>query len=247
MYFTKHTHINYRNTSAPIICVGTTNGTIACSSASTQLKLKNLPPSVRQGHAMPSFTRTLVSIAPLCDANLTVIFTKHDVKAFNQSGTTILEGWRDPGGANNWHFPLVDSNYNSNEDSLFPSNDKLTIIPPPNPPSELLSPPATPASDTHWDRRLDQGLVNPTEQNKRQCIETACHSNLNTTSSYPCVQPHALPPPTSSPQATRAYDLPSLLSISSTLLLITQSRPPGLPQSKQATTRPFQASPSAML
>jgi hypothetical protein len=133
---------------------------------------------------MPSFTRTLVGIAPLCDANLTVIFTKHDVKAINQAGTTILEGWCDPGGANDWHFLIVDSNYNSNEDSLFPSDDKLAIIPPPNPPPEPLPPPATPVPDTYWDRirherqpagmvqltyreRLDQGLVNTTEQNKR--------------------------------------------------------------------------------
>jgi hypothetical protein len=49
---------------------------------------------------MPSFTRTLVSIAPLCNSNLTVIFTKHDVKAYYQASTTILEGWHDPGGAN---------------------------------------------------------------------------------------------------------------------------------------------------
>jgi hypothetical protein len=167
---------------------------------------------------MPSFTRTLVGIAPLCDANLTVIFTKHVVKAINQAGTTILEGWRDPSGANNWIFFIVDSNYNSNEDSLFPSDDKLTIIPPPNPPSEPLPPPAIPVPDTYWDRirherrpagtvqltyreRLDQGLVNLTEQSKRQHIKMACRSNLNTTLSYPCIQPHASPPLTSSPQA----------------------------------------------
>jgi hypothetical protein len=92
---------------------------------------------------MPSFTRSLVGIAPLCNANLTVIFTKHDVKAYDQAGTTLLEGWGDPGGANYWHFPITDSNHNSNEDSLFPSNDKLTIIPPPNAPPEPLPLPAT--------------------------------------------------------------------------------------------------------
>jgi hypothetical protein len=179
---------------------------------------------------MPSFIRTLVSIAPLCDANLTVIFTKHDVKAINQAGATILKGWRDPGGANNWNFPIMDSNYNSNEDSLFPSDDKLISIPPPNPPPEPLPPPATPVPDTYLDRirherrpagtveltyreQLDQGLVNTTEQNKRQCIKMACHSNLKTTSSYPCFQPHALSPPTSSPQATSAYDLLSVSSL----------------------------------
>jgi hypothetical protein len=61
--------------------------------------------------------------------------------------------------------------------------------------------------------QLDQGLVNPTEQNKRQHIEMVCPSNLNTTSSYPCIQPHALPPPISSPQATSAYDLPCISSL----------------------------------
>jgi hypothetical protein len=138
---------------------------------------------------------------PLCNANLTVIFTKHDVKAINQPGAIILEGWRDPGGANDWHFPIVDSNYNSNKDSLFPSDDKLTIIPPPNPPPEPLPLPVTPVPDTYWNRirhkrrpagtvqltyreRLDQGLVNTTEQNKRRSIKMACSSNLNTTSSY---------------------------------------------------------------
>jgi hypothetical protein len=92
IYFTKHAPVNHRNTSAPSICVVPANGTIACSSASTQLKLKNLPSSACQCHVMPSFTRTLVSIAPLCDANLTVIFTKHDVKAYDQAGAAILKG-----------------------------------------------------------------------------------------------------------------------------------------------------------
>ena len=73
IYFTKHAPVNHHNTSAPSICVGTANGTIACSSASAQLKLTNLPPSACQGHVMPSFTRTLVGIAPLCNADLTVI------------------------------------------------------------------------------------------------------------------------------------------------------------------------------
>jgi hypothetical protein len=83
IYFNKHTPVNHCGTFAPSICVGIANGTIACSSASAQLQLKNLLPSACQGHVMPSFTRTLVSIAPLCNANLTVIFTKHNVKAYN--------------------------------------------------------------------------------------------------------------------------------------------------------------------
>jgi hypothetical protein len=152
IYFTKHAPINHRNTSASSIRVGTADGTIACSSASAQLKLTNLPPSACQGHIMPSFTRTLFGIVPLCDADLTVIFTKTDVKAINQARATILKGWRDPGGANNWHFPIIDSNYNSNEYSLFSSDDKLTSIPPPDPPPEPLPLPATPVPKTYWDR-----------------------------------------------------------------------------------------------
>jgi hypothetical protein len=33
---------------------------------------------------MPSFTRTLFGIAPLCNTNLTIIFTKNDIKAINK-------------------------------------------------------------------------------------------------------------------------------------------------------------------
>jgi hypothetical protein len=100
---------------------------------------------------MPSFPRTLVGIAPLCNTNLTVIFTKHHVKAYDQAGATILEGWCNPGGANDWHFPIIDSDHNSNEDSLLPSDDELTIILPTNPPPEPLPPPATPVPNSYWD------------------------------------------------------------------------------------------------
>jgi hypothetical protein len=92
IYSSKHAHVNHCNTSSPSICVGIANGTITGSSASAQLKLKNLPPSACQGHIMPSFHRTLVGIAPLCNADLTVTFTKYNVNAYNQAGTTILEG-----------------------------------------------------------------------------------------------------------------------------------------------------------
>jgi hypothetical protein len=141
IYFSKHAPVNHRNTSAPRIRVGIANGTITCSSASTQLKLKNLPPSSHQGYIMPSFPRTLVGINPLCNADLTATFNKHNVKAYNQSGTTILEGWHDPGGANEWHFPLIDADHNTYDDSLFPSDNKTTIIPPTYPPTIPLPPP----------------------------------------------------------------------------------------------------------
>jgi hypothetical protein len=81
-------------------------------------------------------------------------------------------------------FPIIDSDHNSNEGSLFPSDDELTIIPPTDPPAEPLPPPAKPVPDCYWDRikhekrpartvqlsyreRLDYGLVIPIEQSKR--------------------------------------------------------------------------------
>jgi hypothetical protein len=188
IYFTKNAPVNYRNTSAPSIHVGIANGTIPGSSTSAQLKLTNLPPSACQSHVMPTFTRTLFSIAPLCDTNLTVIFSKHDIKAINQAVATILEGWRDCSEARDWHFPIVNTNYNSNEDSFFPSNDKLISIPPPNPPPEPIPLPATPVPDTYWDciknkRRpaglvqltyrqwLDQGLVPPPSRTRGDALK----------------------------------------------------------------------------
>jgi hypothetical protein len=138
----------------------------------------------------------------------------------NQAGATILKGWHDPGGANDWHFPLIDDDQNSGNNPLFPSDDELLGIifsnndPCPVPPSPLL-PPATPVPYFYWDRikhvkqpartiqmlyqaQLDNGLVTTQEQSKRQRKENrACStlSNLNTTSSYPCSHPHPLPPP----------------------------------------------------
>jgi hypothetical protein len=101
---------------------------------------------------MTTFPRNLVRIAPLCIADLTVIFTKYNVKAYNQPGATILEGWHDLGGANDWHFFIIDSDHNSNDNSLFPSDDELTIIPPTDPPPVPLPPPATLVPDSYWDR-----------------------------------------------------------------------------------------------
>jgi hypothetical protein len=160
---------------------------------------------------MPSFPRTLVGITPLCDADLTITLTKHDVKAQDQPGTTILEGWGELGGANNWHFPLIDADHNSDEDSLFPPDDKLVsmivsnITPCPVP----LPSPAKKVPNSYWEHikhkkqpvntmqmsyheRLTNGLVAPQEQTKRQRKDDdalTAVTNLNTTSPYPCVHP----------------------------------------------------------
>jgi hypothetical protein len=183
---------------------------------------------------MPSFPRTLVGIPPLCDANLTVTFTKQDVKAYKQAGTTILEGWCNPRGASDWHFPLINADHDSDDDSLFPSNDDTSIIPTTDPPPVHLPPPATTVPDSNWDRikhekwpasrmqmsyhkQLDNGLVTTHKQPKMQCKDDRSLStvtNLNTTSPYPSVHPaHPMPPTTSSPQATNAYNLSSISAL----------------------------------
>jgi hypothetical protein len=99
--------------------------------------------------------------------------------------------------------------------------------------------------------RLDNGQVTTQKQSKKQCKENiACSnvSNLNTTSSYPCIQPHPLPPLTSTPRPPARTTSPAsaLLSVSTTLLPVIQSRPPGSQPSMQVTTTPFQSLPSAM-
>jgi hypothetical protein len=96
IYFGKHAPVDHCNTSASSIRVGIADGTIACSSASAQLKLKKIPPSAHQGNIMPTFSRTLVGISPLCNADLTVTFTKHLGWEFRFSvpisGTPIVSG-----------------------------------------------------------------------------------------------------------------------------------------------------------
>jgi hypothetical protein len=123
---------------------------------------------------MSSFPRTLVSIAPLCNVNLTVIFTKHDIKAYDQDGATILEGWCNPSEANDWHFPIIDSDHISNEDSLFSSNEKLTIIPPPDPPPEPLPPPPTLVPTSYWDHikheKRPSGMVQLSNRERLDCV-----------------------------------------------------------------------------
>jgi hypothetical protein len=134
IHFSKNAPVDHLNTSASPIQVTITNGVNKISSASVQLKLKNLPPATRHGQVMEDFPRTLFGIAPLCNADLSITFTKHHVKACNQAGSTILKGWH-PNEACNWYLPLVDKDHNSDNDSLFPStNDTTAPSPTPPPP-----------------------------------------------------------------------------------------------------------------
>jgi len=153
---------------------------------------------------MDNFPRTLIGIVPLCDAGLSVTFTKHKVICQTASGTSIIEGWRHSKEDMDWYFPLVDEDHNSNKDSLFPSDNDSSICS--NPDSTTPPPPPPPplAATTYWDRikhvkrppnstqttyreRLDMSEVSFTERLKRRCKEDTDlinGLNLNTTALY---------------------------------------------------------------
>jgi hypothetical protein len=204
IYFSKKAPVTHLITSAPRIRVKIANGTKLTSSATAQLNHKPIPPAARHGHVMDNFPRTLINIAPLCNAGLSVTFTKHKVICQNASGTSIIEGWRHRKEDLDWYFPLVDEDQNSNKDSLFPSDNDSSICS--NPVSNTPPPPSPPplAATTYWDcikhvkrppnstqttyrERLDRGEVCSTERLKRRCKEDTDlinGLNLNTTALY---------------------------------------------------------------
>ena len=47
------------------------------------------------GYIMPSFTNTLVGVGPICDADRTVLFVKHDVTVLLPKGKPILIGLKE--------------------------------------------------------------------------------------------------------------------------------------------------------
>ena len=150
-YFSKNAPVTHLNTSAPHIQVKIANGIKLTSSATAQINHKHIPPAAHHGHVMDDFPRILIGIAPLCEAGLSVTFTKHKVICQTASGTRVIEGWRHPKEGSDWIFPLVDEDHNSNEDSLFPSDNDSSICSNPDlaTPPPLPSPPL--AATTYWD------------------------------------------------------------------------------------------------
>ena len=55
---------------------------------------------------MSSFTKTIVGVGPICDADCTVLFTKHNLTVFSPEGKLILTGWREKDMAKLWRFDL---------------------------------------------------------------------------------------------------------------------------------------------
>ena len=68
------------NTSTQKLCVGTATGHVDISLATASLPIPQLAEDfTTTGYIMSSFTKTLVGIGSICDADCTVLFTKQDV------------------------------------------------------------------------------------------------------------------------------------------------------------------------
>jgi hypothetical protein len=104
--FSKNAPAIHLNTSAPRIKVSIANGIKSTSSVTAQIKNKRIPSAAHHGQVMDDFPRTLIGIAPLCNADLNVTFTKHKVIARDHEGNSIHEGWRNSGEASDCFFSV---------------------------------------------------------------------------------------------------------------------------------------------
>ncbi len=97
---------NY-NRSAPTAGVHVANGHPECSVASDTLALAaSLPPTAIEGHIMPSFPHSLISLGPFANLDCKIVFTKTAVTVYHPNNQPILTGWREQDGPHLWRFPL---------------------------------------------------------------------------------------------------------------------------------------------
>jgi hypothetical protein len=81
------------NPKAPSVGVQVANGLPKRSVASATLaSVPSLPPAAMQGHVMPSFPHTLISLGPFADLGCQIVFTKTAVSVIHPDGHSILEG-----------------------------------------------------------------------------------------------------------------------------------------------------------
>ena len=97
--------------SAPKVRVGTASGQPLVSSADCKLALPAIPDDMPStGHVMPGFQHNLLGIAPFCDKDCNVLFTKHSVTIYDPTNKPMLSGWREIDGHGNsklWRISLV--------------------------------------------------------------------------------------------------------------------------------------------
>jgi hypothetical protein len=107
IYFAYNALVANLNPTAPSIGVCVANGLPVQSVASATLaSAPSLPPAAMQGHVMPSFPHTLISLGPFADLGCQIIFSKHAVSVIHLDGHSILNGWRKQDSPHLWRFPL---------------------------------------------------------------------------------------------------------------------------------------------
>ena len=95
------------DTSAATISVGTANGQVEESSATATLTIPHLGADFpTTGYIMSSFTKTLIGVGPIYDADCTVVFAKKEVTVLSPKGKEILTGWREKNLPRIWRFAL---------------------------------------------------------------------------------------------------------------------------------------------
>jgi hypothetical protein len=124
-YFVPGAPVSNLNLQAPAVGVRVANGLPEQSVASVTLaSAPSLPPVAMQGHVMPSFPHTLISLGPFADLGCQILFTKTAVSVIYPDGHTILEGWREVKGSRLWRFLLQASKSSLPATALFDKYEK---------------------------------------------------------------------------------------------------------------------------
>ena len=87
----------------------------------------DIPPVAHYGHVMPDFPWTLIDTPPLREADLSVTFAKHEVKAYDQAGYTILQGWHNPEKSSD---DFLDRNEDVNQQEIRQRRVEGILLPP---------------------------------------------------------------------------------------------------------------------
>ena len=93
---------------APHIRVGTDSGQHTTSESTCDIVIPQITSEFNTtGHVMPGFQENLVVVSSMCDANCTVIFSKHAVNIYSCTGTPIFTVLRETDGPRLWRMYLI--------------------------------------------------------------------------------------------------------------------------------------------
>ncbi len=107
-YFSLGAPVANYDTRALTVSITVANGCPKHSIISATLaSIPALPPSMMEGHVMPSFPHTLIGLGPFAYQGCKIVFDKTLITVYHPDGHPILSGWRDTGGPQLWQFPLT--------------------------------------------------------------------------------------------------------------------------------------------